>query len=218
MSRFAGALLLFACLAAGPLQGAGPRRDLPPSPVDGLFTSRTDLVKTTVGVGAAELEIYARPNVDVGRLVGEIDRTKSLRSEDLYARISASRQRLYRNEPLIVVGNPGRAAAAVGEKGKLVRFFYLWDDESFEDEVWYTTCPTNGSTVAVLFVSLFDGEEDFFVKKSTTASYTYIGTVDEFGSIQYLTYSQTSTKKTTLGFGWDTISDSSGHIIVYCYL
>ena len=71
--------------------------------------------------------------------------------------------------------------------------------------------------VAVLFVSLFFGNESFYVKSSTAAQYKQIGTVDENGDFQYLTYSQTATKKTTLGYAWDTLADSSGHIIVYCY-
>lgn len=217
MGRIAGSLLVLACLVVAPLQAASPRHRPDPAPVDGLFTTSAGLVKTTVSIGTTELEIYARSAVDVASLMGGIDRTKSLGSEELYQRLDANRQLLYRNEPLFVVGNPGRAGAGVGEKSKLVRFFFLWDDESFQDETWYTTCPTNGSTVAVLFVSLFFGEEDFFVKPSTSSSYKYIGTVDQGGEFQYLTYSQTSAKKTTLGFAWNTIFHSNGHIIAYCY-
>jgi hypothetical protein len=178
---------------------------------EGLSMPRTDLVKTTLTVGDTMLEVYARSGVDAGSLLAGVDRAKALQSEDLYRSIDVVRQKLYRDEPLFIVGTP-----RVPEKSKLVKYFYLWNDQSFQGEQWAVTCPTNGSTIAVLFVSLFDGNEDFYVKASATTPYKFIGTVDN-DTYQYLTYSQIAKKKTTLGYAWDTISDSSGHIVAYCY-
>lgn len=217
MRRYVSVSVVVVFLLAIPLAAAtdGPPRN---PGKDGVAFSRTDLVMTKVRIGAAELEIYAKPHVDVGRLVAEIDLTKTASSEDVYQRINASRQRLYRDEELVVVGTPasGRDAAKSGEKAKLVRYFYLWNDVTYEGDTWYTTCPTNGSTVAVLFVSVFEGELDFFVKKSSTAAHSYIGTADD-AVYPYLTWYVTSNKKTTLGYAWDGVLDTESHIIVYCF-
>ena len=213
------ALLVLSCLLAVPLQAAARRQPIAPTNHDDFVIPRTDLVKTTVTVAGAELDVYAQPHVEIGRLFEDVNREKSAGAADLYQSISASRQRLYRNEPLFVVGRPGTsgANAGLGEKAALVRYYYLWNDETFGGEEWFTPCPTNGSTVATLFVALFEGELDFFVKRSTTGSYIYIGTVDE-NVYPFLTYSQTANKKTTLGFSFDGVAGfSESHIIVYCY-
>src|SRR6185436_3992475 len=201
MSRFKGALLVLVCLVvAAPLHAAGPALDDKLVNEDGFFTTRTDLVRTTMTAGGQELAIYARPHVDVERLVTEIERTKSLGggadaalggNDDVYRRVTANRQRLYPDEPLVVVGKP----AALFEKAKQVRQFMLWDDQSFRGETWYTTCPTNGATVSTLFVQNFSGEEDFYGKRATNSGYVYIGTVGDFDFDTFVWW-QTSTKKT----------------------
>jgi hypothetical protein len=215
MKGFVRALLVLACLLSVPLQAAARPQPIAPAQ-DDFVMPRTDLVKTTVAVGGAELDIYARPQVEIEPLLAGLNGEKAASAADLYQRISAGRQRLYRHEPLVVVGRPGTSGAA-GEKAALVRYYYLWNDETFGGEEWFTPCPTNNSTVATLFVALFFGELDFFVKRSTAASYTYIGTVDE-NDFPFLTYSQTVNKKTTLGYAFDGVANfSESHIIVYCY-
>jgi hypothetical protein len=192
---------------------------------DGFFTTRTDLVRTTMTVGGHELAIYARSNVDVERLAKEIDRTKSLGggadaglagTDDIYRRVAANRQRFYPDEPLVVVGRPAGVAGGPFEKAKPVRQFLLWNDYSFRGEVWYTTCPTKGATVATLFVQNFSGEEDFYAKTSTNGGYGYIATVGDF-DFGTLAWYITATKKNTIGYAWETIDDSESHIVVFCF-
>ena len=224
MSRFTGALLVLVCLVAGPLHAAAPMLDANLVNEDGFFTTRTDLVRTTMQVGGQELAIYARANVDVERLVTEIERTKSLGAgagavvpgnDDVYQRVTANRQRLYPDELLVVVGQP--AGLTPFEKAKQVRQFLLWSDYSYRGETWYTTCPTNGATVATLFVQNFSGDEDFYSRTSTNSGYGFIGTVGDFDYETFAWY-VTAPKKTTLGYGWVTNADSQSHIIVFCFL
>lgn len=222
MSRFKGALLVLVCLVAGPLHAAAPLLDASLVNEDGFYTTRTDLVRTTMEVGGQELAIYARPYVEVESLVTEIERTKSLGAgadavllgtDDVFQRVAANRQLLYPHEPLVVVSHPTGSF----EKARAVRQFALWNDVSFRGETWYTTCPTNGATVATLFVQNFSGQEDFYSRTSTNSGYGYIGTVGNFGYNPFVWY-VTNNKKTTMGYAWQTISDSESHIIVFCFL
>jgi hypothetical protein len=210
------ALLVLACLLPVAVPAAAKRQPDGPAPQIGKVIARADLVKTTVAVPGADLEIHAEPHVEIGRLLEGLSHDEAASTDDLYQRINANRKRLYGDVPLVLSIEPrtnGAEATAGGNAAGVPQLIYSFYKATSADDYFYITCK-NPSTASTMFIAALDGLVDAWVLPSKGAAYRYLGRV--YGiPLDALTQYQTAKKKTTLGYAF--LGDGVSHIVVYCF-
>lgn len=157
-------LMLLSVLLAAPLV-AGERRE-------GIWTSRQDLVETTMQVAGVDMQVLAEPEVAVADLLAGLPRTKAagMPPEALAARVDARRRELFPDREIVLVISP------TDLKAGLVKLVYWWNNDNDDGDYWYAQYK---SSVAVLFVDdvRYGGYEIY--KRTGSSSWIYDHSLDE---------------------------------------
>jgi hypothetical protein len=101
----------------------------------GIGFSNKNLLRSSFSAGRTGVEIFAESQVDVARLVAEVDLAKDASSQGIADRINAARKRLYPREEIILSIAP--AQGLPGDKASLVKAIYWWNNTNCSTCYWY---------------------------------------------------------------------------------